>query len=174
MPKLKDIAVVIRKQEKEKVMSNTTTTPTPKVQVKEPVTPSQPHHTDFNKKGYTLVAKERVMNPSGSYFKNLSRVLFEHETDKSSLELYGCEFCLSLSSTLTGIRIHLGHVHSPRQTVSQKSVAREVKKQANKQVVTDNPVEAIQGLVAELEYWKALAQSHEKRLANVRIALTEK
>ena len=171
MPKLKDIAVIVRKQEKEQVMSNTITTP--QVQVKEPVTPSQPNHTDFNKKGYTLVAKERVMNPSGSYFKSLSRVLLEHETDKTSLELYGCDYCLSLSSTLTGIRIHIGHVHN-RQKMGSKAVAKELKKQAPEQVVTNNPVEAIQGLIAELEYWKDLAQSHEKRLAQIRTALTTK
>lgn len=171
MPKLKDIAVVIRKQEKEKVMSNTITTP--QADYKEPLTPSQPNHTDFNKKGYTLVAKERVANASGGNYKNVTHVLFEHEKDKSSLELYGCDFCLSLSGTLTGLRIHMGRIHNRQRLVGSKAVARELGKQTDKQVVTDNPVKAIQGLVSELEYWKALALSHQERLAKVRVALTE-
>jgi len=171
MPKIKDIAVVIRKQEKEQVMSNTITTP--QADYKEPLTPSQPNHTDFNKKVYTLVAKERVANASGSHFKNLTKVLLEHDTDKSSLELYGCDFCLSLSGTLTGVRIHMGRIHNRQRLVGSKAVARELSKQNDKQVVTDNPVKAIQGLVSELEYWKALALSHQERLAKVRVALTE-
>jgi hypothetical protein len=67
----------------------------------------------------------------------------------------------------------MGRIHNRQRLVGSKAVARELGKQTDKQVVTDNPVQAIQGLVAELEYWKALALSHQERLAKVRVALTE-
>lgn len=171
MPKLKDIAVVIRKHEKAEQMSNPTITT-----VKNEVTPSQPNHTDFNKKYYTLLAKERVPNLSGGFFKNISHVLFVNDKDGTELELYGCDVCLSLTTSLTGVRIHAGRLHNklPKYIKSGKDLVVEQKPVVKEVASIDNPVEAIKGLVAELEYWKALAQTHEKRLAQVRIAITQK
>jgi hypothetical protein len=173
MPKLKDIAVIIRKQEKVEPMLQ----PPSATKAYPALITSQPNHTDFNKIGHTLLVKERVPNPSGSFFRNISRVLMVNDNDGTDLELFGCDACLSLSTTLTGIRIHAGRIHNnaPKATsktikklMTSKSVAKD-----NESVVKDNPVEALRGLIAELEYWKDLANAHEKRLAKIRTALTE-
>jgi hypothetical protein len=175
MPKLKDIAVVIRKQEKVEPMLQ----PTISTKTYPPLITSQPNHTDFNKIGHTLLAKERVPNPSGSFFRNISRVLMVNDNDGTDLELFGCDACLSLSTTLTGIRIHAGRVHNNAPKATSKTIKKLVASQYpsvakdNETVVKDNPVEALRGLIAELEYWKNLANAHEQRLAKIRTALTE-
>lgn len=176
MPKLKDIAVIVRKQEKVEPMPQTPIT----TKTYPPLITSQPNYNDFNKIGHTLLAKERVKNPSGlSFFRNISRVLMVNDNDGTELELFGCDACLSLSTTLTGIRIHAGRIHNNAPKATSKTIKKLVASQYpsvakdNESVVKDNPVEALRGLIAELEYWKNLANAHEQRLAKIRTALTE-
>jgi hypothetical protein len=176
MPKLKDIAVIVRKQEKVEPMPQTPIA----TKSYPPLITSQPNYNDFNKIGHTLLAKERVKNPSGlSFFRNISRVLMVNDNDGTELELFGCDACLSLSTTLTGIRIHAGRIHNNAPKATSKTIKKLVASQYpsvakdNESVVKDNPVEALRGLIAELEYWKDLANAHEQRLAKIRTALTE-